>query len=127
MTSKRNDLIRMLALNEIGDDYENFEYISNRVVPQGVECGIEVRQEEVEKALQELLELGLAKAYRLSHTAATPLDGMPPASWYLMRPDEWYYFYATKAGLRLLTADWDWDGWPYDENGTLRPDWSPPR
>ncbi len=109
------ELIQKMVLSEISDDYENVDQIILPVVAR--ECaklGIAVERSDVVGALAELVEDGLAKAYRLSSTTpAIALQGMPT----LDIVEEYFetYFYITKQGLDQHLSDDTW--WPFDDEG----------
>ena len=71
--------------------------------------------------MAELVQAGLAQAYKLSSTSPTAvvISGVPPH-------DELaeYYFLATPKGMQLHVSDDEW--YPFDENGALRKDWKAP-
>jgi hypothetical protein len=113
------ELIRVFVPNEIMDDYEEVEHITENVTKLGVECGVLVRKQEIVRALISLTENGFAKAYRMAHkpgTRAEEIEGVP-SPYNIQDPDPYSrcYFWATERGneehrrLRLL------DTWPFDE------------
>jgi hypothetical protein len=77
----RTELVRLLVLNEISDDYENVDQVILRHVAElSAKCGYTIERSEIVDALYGLIEDGLAKAYLLPGTErrATELQGMPP-------------------------------------------------
>jgi hypothetical protein len=118
----RTEFVRRFVLMEIADDYENLEHIRTTVARDGSRCGMTISDTEIFRALADLIEAGLAKAYRLSGTApAEVIPGVP-------RPreieDVHTYFWATSDGGDLVVSDREW--WPFDDIGELREDWLPP-
>ena len=57
----RYELIRILALNELSDDYEEPVHVTERVVAIGRSYGFPVETSEVTRALLDLVGLGWAK------------------------------------------------------------------
>ncbi len=112
----RSELIRLIVLNEICDDYEN---VDQRILPgavkEGAECGLTIERSDVVSALAGLIEDGLAKAYLLSprEPYTTELQGIPSLD--LIEEDFKTYFYITKKGMALhLSCD---GPWPHLEQG----------
>src|SRR5438270_3038149 len=96
-TMKRAELIRMLVLDTIADDYENFEKITDEVKRMADQAGLYTNAGEIQGAVIDLSEMGLAKVYRLSPNDRTEeLDGIPP----LNEIDD-YYFWTTGEGKRI--------------------------
>src|SRR6185369_3421030 len=107
----RREIVRRLVLDAICDDYENIDQvILAHVAKYGVKLGWSVERLEIVGALTGLVEDGLAKAYRLSESAAA-LTAMPPVD--VIEEDFQTYFYITKAGMALHQSD---EGWPFDED-----------
>jgi hypothetical protein len=76
----RGELVRLLVLNAISDDYENVDQaILRYVVEQLAKLGMAIERAEIVIALGGLIQDGLAKAYLLSGTEpySTELRGMP--------------------------------------------------
>jgi len=118
----RRELVRLMVLNEICDDYENVDQIIFlQVARQAAKCGLAIERSEIVDALAWLIHDGLAKAYLLSpfEPFSTELQGMPP----LDVIEEFFetYFYVTKKGMNLQLSDHV--SWPFDDEGELRPDW----
>lgn len=116
---KRDQLVRMFVLEEISDDYEDLERISKGVNKLGARCGLTIAHQEILSALANLIEVGMANAYRLEATreAPKPLPGVPPDD-----EMEEYYFWITRKGREHhLAADSEW---PFQDDGTLKPDWA---
>ena len=114
----RNELIRLLVLNEIADDYEEPEYIHGRLAGLGPHCGLPIELPDVRQALLDLVGLGCAKAYNLWRNPAEGLRGVPP----LERVDE-YYYWITDQGRVVHSS---FNSWPFDEEGKIRPGWCAP-
>jgi hypothetical protein len=74
----RSELVRVFVLNELADDYEEFDHISENVIKLGVDCGLTIHSSEILDALMYLIESGLAKAYRLGGPTAEEIQGVPP-------------------------------------------------
>ncbi len=117
----RREFVSRFVLMEIADDYENLEHICSVVAEDSSQCGLTIAVPEIIRGLVDLIEGGLAKAYRLSTRLAQEIQGVP-------RNDEFgdYYthFWATPRGRQLVVSERDW--WPFDDLGVLRTDWSPP-
>jgi aryl-alcohol dehydrogenase-like predicted oxidoreductase len=117
----RCELIRRLVLNSIADDYENVDQaILHDVARDGGKLGVTIERSDVVRALAELIEQGLARAYLLSSTEAPrELEGMPS----LEQAEESFetYFYMTKKGRNFHRSDATWwpsnddTSWPSDE------------
>jgi hypothetical protein len=113
-------LIRLFALMAISDDYEEPKHLYRVIAQEAGICGVVVSPDGVRVALTELVESGLAKAYRLSTTEPVEeIEGAPP----LDRLDE-YYFWITDKGRHVLAVDRV--HWPLDEENVLLPGWQPP-
>jgi hypothetical protein len=105
---ERNELIRRMVLNDICDDYENVDQvIFPEVVETAARLGLTITRPEVVQALAELIERGLAKAYRLSRTEPIDYEGMPPMM-DVVEEDFATYFFRTKEGLELILSDDSW-------------------
>ena len=101
----RAEFVQRLVLNAICDDFENVDQvILPEVAEQGSKCWLKIDRAEVVAALTALVHAGMAKAYDLG-TDRT-------------------YFYSTESGRALHQSDAAW--WPFDDEGELRRDWSPP-
>lgn len=110
----RAEFIQKMVLNHISDDYENVDQIILPVVAR--ECaklGFIVERSDVVRALAELIENGLAKAYLLSCTPAKELHGMPLLD--VVETEFETYFYITKKGMDQHLSDDSW--WPFDDDG----------
>jgi hypothetical protein len=117
-----SELIRLMVLNSICDDYENVDQIIlPEVAKDCAKLGFAVERSEIVKALGELIEDGMARGYLLSprEPCCTELQGMPP----LDIVEEYFktYFYITKKGMDFHLSDDTW--WPFDDDGEPRPDW----
>jgi hypothetical protein len=104
----------------IADDYEEPVHVYQCVLEDLRPCGLAIAPEETQRALSELTESGLAKAYRLSSREpfAEELQGLPPFD-----GSYDYYFYITEQGLRSLAARRARDDWPLDDEHELVPGW----
>jgi hypothetical protein len=99
---ERGELIRRLVLIAIADDYENVDQVILRDVSRrGARLGVTLERSDIVTALGELVQQGLAKAYRLTESSS-PLAGMPP----LDVVEEYFetYFYITEKGKKLLPS-----------------------
>jgi hypothetical protein len=116
---ERNELIRLMVLNEICDDYENIDQIIlPHVARDCAKLGVLVERSHIVNALAELIEDGLAKAYLLSgRKKPEELQGMPSLD--VIEEDFKTYFYITSKGEELHLSDDSW--WPFDDEGNLRP------
>jgi hypothetical protein len=119
----RAELARLFALNSFCDTYEDIEQITLSIDRDSIDCGMTISHAEIIHAVRELIEMGYAKAWRLSCWGEPPKDyqGMPPLE--DVRPHE-AYFLITPEGMGFHLADHP--GWPFDDNGDLREDWIPP-
>jgi hypothetical protein len=120
----RSELMRLMVLNEICDDFENVDQvILPNIAREGAKCGLSIERSEIVDALAGLVKDGLAKAYILTPPCGDPFSrefqGMPP----LDVIEEYFetYFYVTKKGMDLQLSGDTW--WPFDDEGKLRPDW----
>ena len=122
----RAEFLRLMVLNEICDDFENVDQIIlPNVAQQANKLGLVVERADIVEALRGLVGDGLAKAYDLSNCRGPfsgELDGMPSLE--LVEEDFRTYFYATEKGKAVQNSDDSW--WPFDENGSVRPDWFSP-
>jgi hypothetical protein len=101
----RRELVRLIVLNSICEDYENVDqYILRDVAKEGASCGLTIERFEVVETLASLIEDGLAKAYLLSATEPIrKIQGMPQ----LEAVEEFFetYFYITPKGMILHLSD----------------------
>lgn len=123
----RGDLVRRFVLDSICDDYEHLTIsIGPDVTKLGVGCGLTIEKAEIVQALAELLEIGWAKAYRLHNDGrskwAELREGMPSPE--EMEDPMGAWFYITEAGMKAELADWT--PWPFDDEGELKKNWTPP-
>lgn len=113
----RMDLTAILALNAIADDYEHLEAISQDVRRLGERCGLVFGDAEIKAAVLYLLEVGFAKAYRLSpYGPIHEIAGVPS-----LAEIGSLYFFRTEIGSELQLRPLE--GWPFEENGSLRQGW----
>ena len=118
----RIELVRLLVLREICDDYENVDQIIlPRVAKDAAKCGLVIERSEIVNALAGLVQHGLAKAYLLSpfEPYSTELQRMPALD--VIEEEFETYFYVTKKGLDLQRSNAV--SWPFDDEGELRSDW----
>ncbi len=114
----RDELIRLFVLDAICDHYENVDQmILGDVTAHCSKLGMAVDRSDVVKALAELVESGMAKAYLLFGTEPfkQDLEGMPPLD--VIETEFKTYFYITKRGMDRQLSD---DGWPFDDEGKPR-------
>jgi len=120
--ASRRELVLMLTLNELSDDYEN---LTVSIMPDfdriAEDYRITVEKSEVADALKELVELGWAKAYLPRSGELVEVEGMPFVE-DLDGPDG-AWFYITDAGRKVQN---EYDAWPWDGEGGIRKDWTPP-
>jgi hypothetical protein len=123
----RTELVRLLILDTICDDFENVDQvILHEVAEVGHKCGLTIERPEIVQALRGLVDDGLAKAYDLTRlTRRDPFSGELPAMPPLDVAEEYFrtYFYITEKG-KELHADDAW--WPFEADGDklrLRCDW----
>jgi SAM-dependent methyltransferase len=116
----RSEFIRMLVVNEIADDYEEIVHVTENVSRDGAKCGLTITRADVERAFLEAVEMGLAKAYRLTVSPLEEIQGVPTVD-----QIEELYFYCTIAGFDFILYVRDED-WPFDDEHELRKDWTPP-
>jgi len=96
----RIELIRLIVLNEICDDYENVDQIILQgAAKEGAAYGLTIDRRDVVAALGWLIEQGLAKAYLLSSLSPhhTELHGMPQLD--MIEENFQTYFYIAKKGM----------------------------
>jgi hypothetical protein len=117
---ERKNLFRLAVLLEISDDYEEPTHIYRMVAQRLGICEIVVNPEEVQASLIGLVELGLARAHRI--TGIGPVEDIQgvPAIHHLQD----LYFWITDEG-RAALAVWRHE-WPLDDEDELLPGWSPP-
>jgi hypothetical protein len=77
-----------------------------------------VSQSENLRALTEVVETGLAKAYRLRGEPLGELPGLPPLE--EMEMPHRIYYYLTPNGAEVQQSEVDW---PFDGQGNIRKDW----
>ena len=114
----RRELIRMLVLNEISDDYEEPTHIFEQLANVGRSFGVPIDESDITRALGELVRSGWAKAYRFTGADAQELLGFPSPD------DRDSYYLITNKGREAHSA---FGGWPFDDDGDPVPGWSPPR
>ncbi len=112
----REEIIRLLVLNSVCDDYEHVDQV---IFPQVSRWGAKLRwtieRAEIIKALAWLIENGMARAYLLSEREphSTELAGIPALD--EIEDDSGIYFYITGKGMKLhrepneVLDNLDWD------------------
>jgi len=120
----RREQIRMFVLDVIADDYEEIEHITERVARWFGVCKLEITRDEIVQALITLIEEDYARAYHLLGTPGTEPDEikghLSPDQIQLRDP----YFLITDKGVEEINRPDE--GWPFDDEGSLRKDWVPP-
>ena len=118
-----NELVRMFILNEISDDYENLAGISQIVGKLCLQCEFVPDPSEILHALFDLIDAGLAKAYRVSATHSfEEMLGFPPRD----EVKGWRYgFLITRKGRDIQSSNEE--KWPFDEAGLPRAGWCAPK
>jgi len=114
----RYEMVRMLVLNEIADDYEEPSHIYERLEDLGRKCGMVIQPLDVKRALVDLVESGWAGAYDLWRKPVEELRAPPPPE----RVDEYYYL-ITQRGREAQSS---FEAWPFDDTGAILQGWSPP-
>ena len=94
------DILKVLVLSEVSDDYEEIEHILFQLTPLADKFDLTIRLIEVRQALIELIETGLVKAYQLSpgHRSAEEIQGIPPEN------IDGIYYLVTDSGKLKLNA-----------------------
>jgi hypothetical protein len=115
----RSELVRMLVLDVVANDYEEVEKIETDVRELAMGCGIALQSIEVLAALRDLVEAGLVKAYRFLPGAQKyeEIHGLPPENEFR---DCWFWI-TSKGKLQIEASD---GLWPFDEDGIIRKGWS---
>jgi hypothetical protein len=122
--ANRRELVRLMVLMEIADDYENLTVsVAGPVVEDGVRCGLTIEKSEIVQALKELVELGWATAWQLGKDSHE-FDHMPSLE--EMEDFNGAWFYRTEAGLEVIRVSRGRGVWPFDDEDDLRKDWTPP-
>lgn len=75
---------------------------------------------DVHAAVLSLLQKGWAQSYELSSWGEPPKAVSNPATAELGA----YYFFPTEQGRRVQSADYE--GWPFDDDGSVRDGWRAP-
>lgn len=117
----RREFVRRFVLMEIADDYESLETISSQVAKDASECGLKISGAEIKHALIELIEAAWAKAYCLRSAPVLEIRGVPMPDQFA---DSYTHYWATSQGKEVINTDREW--WPFDDEGELRPNWTPP-
>jgi len=117
----RRDLVSITALLDVSDDYESTDHIVQSVSEVSDQCRVVFDRQETIAALSDLIQSGLAKAYRLDPYGAAPeeIGGVPAPDEF---DDSYTYFYITEKGKLKIRADrLAGETWPFDDYGSLRP------
>ncbi len=96
----RAEVIQIIVLNEVSDDYENLAYIQEHAVPYLQQNGISISVEDVVSALICLIDEDLVSSYNLWTSPVTEIQGKPPTA-----QMEELYFYQTSKGKELNAAN----------------------
>jgi len=114
----RYEMIRLFVLNEIADDYEAAAHIREGVIDIGRRCGIRIETIDINHAIVDLVRRGWAKVYDVWKDPVKEVTT-------LLRADgtDQYYYFITQAGREIQSSS-GW--WPFDDEGAVLPDWSPP-
>jgi hypothetical protein len=114
------NLLRLLVLAEISDDYEEVEHIYENVSDRARRCQIVVQRADICALLVDLVAGSLARAYNFS-APGPPIEVTGP-----LRPEQLddYYFWSTQSGVDLLQSKRD--QWPFDEEDSLVAGWALP-
>jgi hypothetical protein len=115
----RADLLKLLILGEIADDYEGLDHIASHVITRAQLCGLSVSPEEVHGLLTDVLRSGFASAYDVSVDPPVQVSAKE-----VIGHLQGYYFWATEEGKRWFRSSWA--EWPFDEEGQLVSGWSAP-
>jgi hypothetical protein len=114
----------MFVLDAIADDYEEVEHITERVAAWSGVCNLGISRDEIVQALITLTHQGFARAY---HLTGEP-GHKPQEIEAILSPDQIQlrdpYFLITDKGVQEVNRPDE--GWPFDEEGSLRKDWVPP-
>jgi hypothetical protein len=113
----REELVRLTVLMHIADACEEPVHVYQSGAACLGPCGLWVAPEEIQQALTELTQAGLAKAYKLS-PPQKELDDVPPFD-----DSSDYYFWITEDGLLNLTAGRAREDWPLDDLHDVIPGW----
>ena len=89
----RAEIIQIIVLNEVSDDYENLAHIQEFGIPYGQQNGIAISAEDVVSALINLIGAGLVSAYDSYAKPVAEVKG--PLS---VEQMEELYFYQTSKG-----------------------------
>src|ERR1700728_3804704 len=114
---KRKDLIRLVTLLEIADNFVEPAHVYDRVAGRLGVFKIAVSPEETRASLIELIESSFAKAYWLGPGPQREVDGVPPLDDF-----QEYYFHITEEGVEMIPI-WR-KRWPFDDVGDLLPECS---
>jgi hypothetical protein len=116
----RRELLRIFALDALADDDENLEAVTRYVAYVAGRCGLTFGRSEVASALEDVVESGLAVPYMV-YAHGTPPRRIERFPYPAELEDCW--FRGTPEARELVEG---YAGWPFDEAGNLRQEWSPP-
>ena len=121
----RGELLRLLILEDVCDDYEEIEHITGSVTVLAQKCGINVTRDEIVQELMNPIDAALVKAYRLfsSRRPAEAFDGRPPLT-ELEESGGYTYFLITENGMKVHLANDH--RWRFDQTNLLGRDWISP-
>jgi hypothetical protein len=114
----QQELLRLLVLVEIADDYEEANHVYDNVAKRAAACGIAANRQSVYLLLLELVEQGLARSYVIRQDPIVEFDGVPK-----LDQIEGYCFFRTDKGLEIFLAAREAGPWPFDDEGDLVPGW----
>ena len=118
----RKELVRIVVLLDVSDDYETTVHIAQRLTNVANTCRVAFERHEVVDALSELLNTGLANVYRLSpYAPVEKIVGIPSASEF---DDDYTHFYITDEG-KMEIDRMRRGAWPFDDDGNFRQEFCP--
>lgn len=97
---ERQDALEALVMDAIANDYESLAMIESEVAKWASEEGLCPTPEEIWKALSALMDKGFAKAYRITSTDVTEVQGQPDR-----RDLQDHYFLLTRDGKSAIRYD----------------------
>jgi hypothetical protein len=106
----RTDLLRILILNDVADDYENLEHVTAEVARVAAINRLRIDREEVCIELSNLIAYGLIGAYRLSASSINEVAAVTAAA----SLGDYYYWQTPKGRAAHQNVEW-----PFDDEGRL--------